>query len=390
MLGLGGVTTVRPAPRRAGWIGLTIVITVIVAALPGRVGAVTPLTVAQAISQQGSAQTVRGYVVGQPTASSTVVRSGFPNDYAIALADAPGETDTADMLYVQVSSAYRSAWGLRTNPDLLGDRIDVSGSLGPYFSHPGLTSPTGFAVAGGTTPDPEPTNPTPTDPGDYYADASGLSGAALESALHDIISTQTKISYDAVWDALKVTDQDPGNSANVLLFYSGQSRSKSANGGSVGQWNREHVWPQSHGSFGTSTGPGTDLHHLRPTDVQVNSTRGNKDFDEGGSTVSGCSACLTDGDSFEPPDAVKGDVARMVMYMSVRYEGGDGFADLEANDQVNGSTPYLGRISVLLDWHAQDPPSAFEQRRNDVIDDQFQGNRNPFIDHPEWAASVFG
>lgn len=366
--------------------------TIVVALLPGGVGAATPLTVAQAVAQQGSSQTVRGYVVGQPTSTTTVVRSGFPNDYAIALADSPGETDTADMLYVQVSSVYRSAWGLKSNPGLLGDRIDVTGALGPYFSHAGLTSPTGFAVAGSGTPDPEPTDPTPTpsDPGDYYADAAGLSGAALESALHDIISTQTKISYDAVWNALKVTDQDPANSANVLLLYSGQSRSKSANGGSVGQWNREHVWPQSHGNFGTSTGPGTDLHHLRPTDVQVNSTRGNKDFDEGGSSVSGCSACLTDGDSFEPPDAVKGDVARMVMYMSVRYEGGDGFADLEANDQVNGSTPYLGRISVLLDWHAQDPPSAFEQRRNDVIDDQFQGNRNPFIDHPEWAASVFG
>jgi endonuclease I len=150
------------------------------------------------------------------------------------------------------------------------------------------------------------------------------------------------------------------------------------------------VWPQSHGNFGTSAGPGTDLHHLRPEDVQVNGTRSNKDFDTGGSAVSNCSSCLTDGDSFEPPNAVKGDVARMVMYMAVRYEGGDGFADLEANNQVNGSTPYLGKISVLLQWHAQDPPSSAEQRRNDIIDSQYQGNRNPFIDHPEWAQSVFG
>ena len=106
--------------------------------------------------------------------------------------------------------------------------------------------------------------------------------------------------------------------------------------------------------------------------------------------MSGCSSCRTDGDSFEPPAAVKGDVARMVMYMAVRYEGADGFADLEANNQVNGSTPYLGRVSVLLQWHAQDPPSTAEQRRNDLIDSRYQGNRNPFIDHPGWAQSIFG
>lgn len=227
-------------------------------------------------------------------------------------------------------------------------------------------------------------------PQGYYASAQGLSGEALKDELHDIISVQSRLSYSAVWEALKVTDQDPANANNVKLFYSGLSRSKNANGGNVGQWNREHVWPQSHGDFGTASGPGTDLHHLRPEDVQVNGTRGNKDFDTGGSTVSGCSSCLTDGDSFEPPAAVKGDVARMVMYMAVRYEGADGFADLEANDRTNGTTPYLGRISVLLRWHAADPPSAAEQRRNDLIDTRYQGNRNPFIDHPEWAQSVFG
>ena len=79
----------------------------------------------------------------------------------------------------------------------------------------------------------------------------------------------------------------------------------------------------------------------------------------------------TDGDSFEPRDAVKGDVARMIFYMAVRYEGDDGFADLEPNDKVdNGSAPYIGRLSVLKQWNEQDPPDAFEQHRNDVIYDQ--------------------
>lgn len=224
----------------------------------------------------------------------------------------------------------------------------------------------------------------------YYKNAIGKSGTALKSSLNTIISRQTKISYSAVWDALKVTDQDPANSSNVKLLYSGISRSKSLNGGNTGNWNREHVWAQSHGNFGTSTGPGTDLHHLRPEDVQVNSTRGNKDFDNGGSSFTNSGGSLTDSNSFEPRNAVKGDVARMILYMAVRYEGTDGWPDLEPNDAVtNGSVPYHGRLSVLKAWNEADPPDAFEERRNQLIYDRYQGNRNPFIDHPEWVEAIW-
>ncbi|WP_329376456.1 endonuclease [Streptomyces sp. NBC_01351] len=224
----------------------------------------------------------------------------------------------------------------------------------------------------------------------YYAPAEGKTGAALKTALHHIIKVQSKVSYDGVWNALKVTDQDPANPNNVILVYSGRSQSKSTNGGDPNDWNREHVWAKSHGNFGTATGPGTDLHHLRPEDVTVNSTRGNKDFDLGGGPVSEAPGSLTDSDSFEPRNAVKGDVARMLLYMAVRYDGGDGFADLEMNDKVNnGSAPAHGRISVLKQWNRMDPPDAFEQRRNQVIYDTYQHNRNPFIDHPEWVDSIW-
>ncbi|MGW0823661.1 endonuclease I family protein [Streptomyces sp. NPDC002845] len=224
----------------------------------------------------------------------------------------------------------------------------------------------------------------------YYKNAIGKTGTSLKSSLHTIISSQSRISYSAVWNALKVTDQDPRNSGNVILLYSGKSRSKSLNGGDVGDWNREHVWAKSHGDFGTATGPGTDLHHLRPADVQVNSIRGNKDFDHGGSSVSGAAGNYTDSNSFEPRDAVKGDVARMILYMAVRYEGGDGWADLEPNNYVsNGSAPYHGRLSVLKQWNEQDPPDSFEERRNDAIYSNYQGNRNPFIDHPEWVEAIW-
>ncbi|MEU9759207.1 endonuclease I family protein [Streptomyces sp. NPDC001834] len=237
---------------------------------------------------------------------------------------------------------------------------------------------------------PAPATPLQTFDDTYYEGATGKTGTALKSALHTIISKQTKVSYSQVWDALKNTDQDPANSSNVVLVYSGRSISKNSSGGSVGQWNREHVWAKSHGDFGTVTGPGTDIHHLRPEDVQVNSIRGNKDFDNGGSPVSGAPGSYTDSDSFEPRDAVKGDVARMILYMAVRYEGGDGFADLEPNERVsNGSAPYMGRLSVLKAWSQEDPPDAFEKRRNDVIYNQYQHNRNPFIDHPEWVESIW-
>ena len=354
--------------------------------------AATPLTIAQAIAtQDGSSQAVIGYVVGEPVATNTVNRTSFTADYAIALADTAGETNTAKMLYVQLTAQWRSGFGLKTNPSLMGQQVSATGALTAYFSHPGLKSPTAMSGAG-STPPPTPTGTSTTSPYDstYYASAVGRSGTALRSALHAIISDHTVLTYDRVWDALRDTDQDPSNSANVVLLYSQRSQSKTLNGGDPDDWNREHVWAKSHGDFGTVPGPGTDVHHLRPTDVSVNSARGNLDFDNGGSSVHQCSLCRADADSFEPPDAVKGDVARMVLYMAIRYEGGDGFANLEPNDSVgNGSAPYLGRLSVLKAWSLADPPSTFEKRRNQVIYDSWQGNRNPFVDHPEWVASIW-
>ena len=219
---------------------------------------------------------------------------------------------------------------------------------------------------------------------DYYRDALGKTGPELKAALHGIFSNSDTLSYDQAEDAIKVTDQDPNDPGSVVLLYSG--RPEAAEGG----WNREHVWAKSHGDFGTAPGPGTDVHHLRPTDQRVNSERGNKDFDAGGSEVDGAPGNFTDDDSWEPRDQVKGDVARMVLYMAVRYEGDDAFPDLEPNDEVgNGKQPFHGRLSVLKQWSAQDPPDEFEQHRNQVIFDQFQHNRNPFVDHPEWVDELW-
>jgi endonuclease I len=231
----------------------------------------------------------------------------------------------------------------------------------------------------------------PTDvPAGYYDSADGKTGADLHAALHDIIGNGDHLTYDQVWDALKVTDADPANPDDVVMIYSGASMPADANGGGADQWNREHTWAKSHGDFGTSPGPGTDLFHLRPSEVGVNNTRGNLDFDNGGEPVADAPGNFVDGDSFEPRDAVKGDIARGILYMAVRYDGDDGFADLEPNDSVdNGSAPNIGRLSVLLRWNTQDPPDATEEARNDLIYDQYQHNRNPFIDHPEWADAIW-
>lgn len=224
----------------------------------------------------------------------------------------------------------------------------------------------------------------------YYASAIGKTGTSLKSTLNDIIDNHTKLSYAQVWDALRNTDEDPNNANNVILLYTGRSQGELTNGGGVNNWNREHVFAKSHGNFGTTAGAGTDLHHLRPTDVSVNGARGNLDFDMGGTPNSEATLCKSDSDSFEPRDSVKGDIARMLFYMAVRYEGEHGEVNLELNELTNNNTsPYIGKLSVLLQWNAQDPVDAFERNRNDVIYNNYQHNRNPFIDHSEWANLIW-
>lgn len=228
-------------------------------------------------------------------------------------------------------------------------------------------------------------------PQGYYDGTDGLEGEALKDALHDIIDNHDEYSYSNLRDfILRDTDEDPDNPNNVILLYSGRSQSKSTFGGGADDWNREHVWAKSHGDFGNNPPAGTDAHHIRPTDASVNSSRGNLDFDNGGQQHNEATDCYFDDDSWEPRDAVKGDVARMIFYMDVRYDGSDGVADLEVTDEV-GTYPNAkhGKLSTLLEWHLQDLPDDFELNRNEVIYG-YQENRNPFIDHPEFATAIWG
>jgi endonuclease I len=237
-------------------------------------------------------------------------------------------------------------------------------------------------------------------PLNYYSSALGNAGDNLKFELNQIIDNHIEYPYTStntdVWDILKETDKDPNNSSNVILVYSGVSVNAAQEYNSGNGWTREHVWAKSRGDFGTTTGPGTDVHALRPLDNATNSTRSNRSFNN-------CTTCVgvtdswsnltgsqtdTNDWSFEPRDEVKGDVARMIFYMAVRYEGLDGYVDLEPTEQMlpqSSIDPTHGVWATLMDWHRADPVDLWEENRNNIIYYDFQDNRNPFIDHPELA-----
>jgi len=217
-------------------------------------------------------------------------------------------------------------------------------------------------------------------PDGYYSATQGLDKEELKSTLYDIIKGHTEYPYTSsstdVWDILKETDKDTANPGNVILFYTGWSVNAAQEYNNGAGWNREHVWAKSRGDFGTTNGPGTDAHHLRPCDISVNSARNNRWFDN-------CSepyldsgeptGCFTSSTSWvwQPRDEVKGDVARMIFYMATRYEGEGAEPDLEVIDYLPDDNytnePIHAKLEALLQWHQEDPVDDFERNRNEVV-----------------------
>ena len=237
----------------------------------------------------------------------------------------------------------------------------------------------------------------------YYENARNKTGNDLKDALHEIIKGHVEFPYTSsstdVWDILKLTDRDPSDTTLVELIYSGALVNGAQEYNSGSGWTREHVWAKSRGNFGTSAGPGTDVHAIRPCYNSINSSRNNRGFDN-------CSSCnnvqylgsntgsFTDSNvwTFEPRDEMKGDVARMIFYMATRYEQEDG-VDLELDDTIRSNidqSPFHSVLTTLLIWNKLDKVSAKEKRRNNIIYDEFQKNRNPYIDQPELADYIFG
>ena len=264
-------------------------------------------------------------------------------------------------------------------------------------------------------------------PTGYYDELDGLTDVELKNMLNDIITGHTEYPYTSdktdVWDIMHDIDEDPDNPDNVIMFYTGISLPKECQQSSSipaictqtiddetddWQWNREHIWSKSRGDFddelsGTlSKGAHTDLHHLVPAERTMNSTKNNRYFEdcnEVGDDINdekyidrgyGNYTCNTW--SFEPRDEVKGDVARMIFYMVIRYEGEDGdFVDLELgmNLDKDSHLPEYGDVDDLLRWNIEDPVDMTEIDRNNAIYG-YQNNRNPFIDMPELAETFWG
>ena len=197
------------------------------------------------------------------------------------------------------------------------------------------------------------------------------------ASLHVLISRHHYLSNKEIWSYLEASHESPVDPDAIILFYTRrvtlkQNKASGKDQAEPDHWNREHVWPQSFGLKGNKSR--MDIHNVVPADRTVNTSRGNKYFDTGGKRHSECDHCFTDRDSWEPPDIVKGDVARILLYMQLRYVG-----------QLDLQWTKVGR---LFEWHCDDPVSALELRRNDIAY-WHQGNRNPFIDHPEWVKKVF-
>lgn len=233
---------------------------------------------------------------------------------------------------------------------------------------------------------------------DYYEGITALYGEELRNALHQIIDEHNVLTYTQCKTVLKASDEDVSNSNNLILVYKQNSIDKddfAYNSSLADYWNREHVWAKSLGDFGPGgdyeDGPAhTDVHNLKPCDASINSDRGNKGFDDGGVQHNEAENCYYTSDSWEVPDNVKGDIARILFYMDVRYEGAGDEPDLTLVDYLDTyPNPEIGNLETLLEWHVLDPVDVFEMNRNEVIY-SWQNNRNPFIDHPEYVSRIWG
>ncbi|HIP48379.1 MAG TPA: T9SS type A sorting domain-containing protein [Lutibacter sp.] len=246
-----------------------------------------------------------------------------------------------------------------------------------------------------------PTNPTfgiveSTQPANYYTSLDGLTDVELRQAMQDIIADPTLVraqTYADVVTILKKADQNPANSNQVWLVYTEQGRAKldfQTTSNNNGKWNREHCFPRSRAgyfsieaddfadgvnSYWTTNADSlrhgnSDAHALRAADGPENSARGNLHYGQ----YTGPNGNL---------GSFKGDVARSVLYMEIRYNG------LEIVNGYPNTVGQLGDLATLLDWHRNDPPDDFEMNRNNVVY-TWQFNRNPFIDYPDLVEYLWG
>ncbi|MFT2092848.1 endonuclease [Paraglaciecola sp. 2405UD69-4] len=259
----------------------------------------------------------------------------------------------------------------------------------------------------------------------YYDSVNTQSAQTLRDSLHQIINDHQRFPYTSsatdTWDILEQADENPDDPTQIISIYTNRTYPKAGGGNS--HYNREHAWPKSYGfpDNGSDNYPYTDAHHLFLADSGYNSSRNNKPYAEcdyectekvttanhnrgGDDNESNWTKGSGATGSWETWSERKGDAARALMYLAVRYEGGvhsvtgkpepdliltDNRTLIErSNTGENLAIAYMGLKSTLIQWHKDDPVDAFERRHNDTVF-TFQGNRNPFIDHPEYVSCVF-
>ena len=222
--------------------------------------------------------------------------------------------------------------------------------------------------------------------GEYsYENLSELSSDRLLNSLRTLMTSthKTITNYGNCRDYANKTDCENADGTTIVTLYTSYKSSMGQYNNGSG-WNREHVWPKSLGGF-NQDGAGADLHHIRPTENRTNSQRGNKLYGNvnGGTNTTGNMSGLVGGSYsgyFEPLDNVKGDVARICLYVYVRWG--------EEYSKCSNITNVFQSIDVLLEWCELDPVDTWEMGRNEVVGN-IQGNRNVFIDYPELAWTLF-
>jgi endonuclease I len=386
----------------------------------GSTGPNTPPSVSTTTPEQGATSFPAAADLAVTFSESVTVSAG-------AFALSCGQSGTVPLTHASSGTRFT----LSTNTALVAGeacRFDIRAARikDAQGARPAADTRIAFTVAaGGTDPGPDP------DPGSYYSRVNTSNPSQLRCSLHATIKGHTSYPYSgtgtSTWTILEIADEDPNNSGRILDAYRNRSYAKVTDRAGTGSgltYNREHTWPNSLG-FASTTGdkglpyaPYTDTHMLYLTDAQWNADRGNKPFakcdsncgeratEANNGTGGGSGGYPGNSNWVRTPDGNagtfevwghrKGDMARAVMYMAIRYEGGKDAAtgqsepDLELTDdrsrivKTSASPAYMGLLSTLIDWHLSDPPDAAEKARNEVIY-SFQGNRNPFIDHPEWG-----
>ena len=228
--------------------------------------------------------------------------------------------------------------------------------------------------------------------GTYYYQANDLIGGQLQSQLHEIINNGfIGINYGDVRYILESSDLSSENPTKLWTIYSGDLIEPVWDAGH--SWAREHVWPNSRLGTGeesvsnTDQNQATDAHNLRAIVPSVNSTRSNNYYTEGNGE-----AGLSDA-GYYPGNDHRGDVARILFYMATMYDyltltNDTDLLDVDETESYEAEGMYMGKLSLLLEWHREDPVSAFEIARNNIIYAS-QANRNPFIDHPEYVHLIW-